>query len=140
MRMFSSGQNSRMNDVDPKIPMLTGSTRADWKRYRRAVESWYVSQTAESDPAKLAVIQKGAGPGFYRNLLAADPDVAALVEVQDPRNDASATGVTDLLGLLEKSRFSESKLRELPRLLRHFYRGGLKFRSGGDEPMRLFHR
>ena len=42
--------------------------------------------------------------------------------------------------MLESSRFAESKLREIPRLLKHFYRGGLRFRgnAGGDEPMRNF--
>jgi hypothetical protein len=71
-------------------------------------------------------------------LLAAEIDVAALVEAQDPRTYAVEGGVEALLKLLEAGRFSESKLRELPRILRHFYRGALRFRPGGEEPMRRF--
>ena len=118
--------------------MLLGTSRTEWKRFRRAVESWFLSQTAEHDTAKLASIHKGLGPALYRNLLAAEVDVAALVEAQDPRTYAVEGGVEALLTLLESGRFSESKLRELPRLLRHFYRGALRFRPGGEEPMRRF--
>ena len=131
-------ERDRHADVDPKVPALLGTSRTEWKRFRRAVESWFLSQTAEHDAQKLASIHKGLGPALYRNLLAAEIDVAALVEAQDPRTFAVEGGVEALLKLLETGRFSESKLRELPRILRHFYRGALRFRPGGEEPMRRF--
>ena len=130
----------RFADVDPKVPMLGGISRADWKRFKRSVEAWYLSATAEHDADKLQAIHKGLGPSLYKNLLAADSDIAALVEAQDPRDFAAEGGVDALIRLLEQARFAESKLREVPRLVRHFYGGGLRFRGNadGDEPMRNF--
>ena len=78
--------HERFGDIDPKVPMLQGTTRSEWKRFRRAVESWFLSQTAEHDANKLESIHKGLGPALYRNLLAAEIDVAALVEATDPRD------------------------------------------------------
>ena len=133
------GQN-HFSEVDPKVPVLTGVGRADFKRFKRSVEAWYLAQIAESDDKKLAALHKGLGPSLYKNLLAADADIAALVEAEDPRTYAVEGGVEALIQLLERNRFAESKLRELPRLFRHFYRGSIRFRPnvGGDEPMRNF--
>ena len=87
--------------------------RGDWKRVKRAVEAWFLSQTAESDPEKLKAIHASLGPSLYKNLLATVADIAALVEAREPRSYQGAGGAQSLITLLESTRFSESKLREV---------------------------
>ena len=72
--------------------MLMGISRTDWKRFKRAMEAWYLSATAESDAEKLKAIHQGLGPSLHKNLLSADGDISALIEAQDPRSFQGARG------------------------------------------------
>ena len=93
---------------------MTGTTQADFKRYRQLVTAFYLEKTNAEQKASV-------GPALYRNMLAYGGELSLLVETLDVKTLAKETGYEEFLKFLELKRFTDSQLKELPRVYDKFY-------------------